>query len=111
MNIFEEAKRLGYNGKDDLFELHQWLFEQDVLCLVSSINQTAGYLNYHIKIYPKFNKNGEENFHYIEKIIFKDTYKEAFEEALIEGLECIKYDRITPSEVFKDVSWTTPNKF
>ena len=110
-NIFEEARRVGYNGKDDLFELHQWLFEQDVLCLVRHVNKTAGYLDYHIRIYPQFHKKDEENFYYIDKIIFKDTYKEAFEEALLEGIDCIGYYRIAPSEAFKDVSWTTPNKF
>ena len=110
-NIFEHAKKVGYQGPEDLFELHQWLFEQDVLCLVSSVNETAGLIDYHIRVYPKYDKNGSENLHYIEKIIFKDTYKEAFEEALYEGLECIKYYRIGPSEIFKDISWTTPNKF
>ena len=111
MNIYEEAKRVGYNGEDDLFELHQWLFENDVLCLVSSVNQTAGLIDYHIRVYPKYHKDGSENLYHLEKIVFKDTYKEAFEEALYEGLECLKYYRIGPSKSFKYVSWTTPDKF
>lgn len=110
-NIFENAEKLGYRGSEDLFELHQWLFENDVLCLVSSVNQTAGLIDYHVRIYPKYHKDGSENLHHIEKIIFKDTYKEAFEEALYEGLDCLKYYRTAPAEAFENVSWTTPNKF
>ncbi|MCH5167840.1 MAG: hypothetical protein J1F35_08175 [Erysipelotrichales bacterium] len=107
-NIFNYAEKLGYNGSGDLFELHQWLYENDILCLVSSANEKAGLIDYHVKIYPKFHKDGSENLYHIEKIVFKDTYKEAFKEALYEGLDCIKYYRIGPSEAFKDVSWTTP---
>ena len=116
MNLFEYAKQLGYNGAEDLFELHQWLFEQGVLCLVSSVNETAGSIDYHVKIYPKYHKDGSENLHYIEKIVFTDNYKGAFEEALYEGLDCLKYYRTASAEAFEHISWeapewVTPDKF